>query len=127
MKGMEQIIQVRKAGFKPSAVFWDDRPNAIEGWESNEAEKRYCLEVRNYILDERFCLASDGAEPIERMDLRALVGVDFLNIQTSAGVERAKALHDAAKRAGAKLVATVNFENGGINFTAINGFEKVAV
>jgi len=61
------------------------------------------------------------------MDLRALVGVDFLNIQTSAGVERAKALHDAAKRAGAKLVATVNFENGGINFTAINGFEQGVV
>lgn len=106
MKGMEQIIQVRKAGFKPSAVFWDDRPNAIEGWESNEAEKRYCLEVRNYILDERFYLASDGVEPIERMDLRGLVKIEYVSISTTASAERARALHKAAVDAGVQQVVT---------------------
>ena len=126
MDGMEQIIKVRKAGFRPRSVFWFDDEQALSQWQAEQSNRAACLR-KGYISNESFELASDGQEAVGRMDLRALVGVDFLNIQTSAGVERAKALHDAAKRAGAKLVTTVNFENGGINFTAINGFEQVAV
>lgn len=125
MKGMEQIIQVRKAGFKPSAVFWDDRPNAIEGWESNEAEKRYCLEVRNYILDERFYLATDGSEPIERMDLRGLVNIEHVVIDTRSSIERARALHKAARKAGAKVVTTTFGGERCISFAAINDVEAL--
>lgn len=126
MLGMTQILKVRRAGFRPKAVFWLDDEQAISQWQAEQSSRAACLR-KGYTSSESFELASDGKEAVGRMDLRALVGVDFLNIQTSAGVERAKALHDAAKRAGAKLVATVNFENGGINFTAINGFEQVVV
>ncbi len=106
MKGMEQIIKVRKAGFKPKSVSWSDHPKAIEGWENHEANKRYCLEVRNYILDEMFFLASDGVEPVDRMDLRGLVKIEHVSIDTNISPERARALHKAAMNAGVEQVVT---------------------
>lgn len=126
MLGMEQIFRVRRAGFRPKSVFWRDDEQALSQWQAEQSNRAACLR-KGYTSSESFELASDGLQAVGRMDLRALVGVDFLNIQTSSGIERAKALHAAARRAGVKLVATVNFENGGINFTAINGFEQGAV
>ena len=126
MLGMEQIFRVRRAGFRPKSVFWCDGGEAAQQWQSEQSYRAGCLR-KGYVGSDSFEIASDGLLAVCRMDLRALVGLDFLNIQTSSGIERAKALHAAARRAGVKLVATVNFEKGGINFTAINDFEQGAV
>ena len=123
MKGMEQIIKVRKAGMKPGSVWWHDSHTAIQAWENEQAHRRYCLEVKNYISDIFFILATDGSEPIERMDLRGLVNIEHVVIDTRSNIDRARALHKAARKAGAKVVATTFGGERCISFAAINDTE----
>ena len=37
MKGMEQTIQVRKAGFRPRSVFWFDDEQALSQWQAEQS------------------------------------------------------------------------------------------
>lgn len=124
MLGMESILDVRRRGLKPKQVFWFDGANAMAQWKADQSYRTGCLQ-KGYIGRETFEIATAGSEALCRMDLRPLIGVEILQIQTHTTTERARGLHSAAKKAGAKMVTTVNFADDKINFVAIDDFEQV--
>jgi hypothetical protein len=89
MKGHEGIIKMRQQGLAPVMISLDDFrfPSPLTDWEEYGAQPTVCVHK----------------EPIERLDLRFLVGMK-VSI-TSHTEDRAKRLFDACKAAGAKFVA----------------------
>ena len=87
MRGHEPLIQMRLEGFKPALVFLVDNPRRPD-WHIHGGSP----EVSIY------------DDHPERSDLRFLVG---LRVSITARTEdRAKAFFEAAKRAGAEIVAS---------------------
>lgn len=86
MRGHTQVIEMRKAGYKPPIVFLDD-------WPSNDKWRQEDDHPQISIIDEK----------PQHADLRFLIGLR-VNI-TCSTESRAKAFFEAAKAAKAEIVA----------------------
>lgn len=92
MRGHGKIIESRMAGQKPPFVFINDYPCKTDWFEFAEHAT--------------VCTAN---KPIHGLDMRFLVG---LNVSVSASTEeRAKALFELAKDAGASVVAACHVQS----------------
>ena len=94
MKGHEGIIKMREQGLAPVMICLDDFrfPSPLTDWEEYGAQPTVCVHK----------------EPIERLDLRFLVGMKVS--VTSYSEDRAKRLLNACKDAGAKWVGASHTE-----------------
>lgn len=105
MRGHENIISQRIAGHVPNIVFINDYPCKTDWFEFREQAT--------------VCTADD---PLSSLDLRFLVG---LRVSISATTEdRAKALFDRAKKAGAKVVAACHLQPG-VHATNQGGWTEI--
>jgi ATP-dependent Clp protease adapter protein ClpS len=91
MRGQEQIIAARMAGKKPSIVFLNDYPCKTDWFETGE----------------HVTVCTDG-DLMTSMDFRFLIG---LRVSISALTEqRAKAIFERVKQAGAGVVAACHVQ-----------------
>lgn len=95
MTGHEPIIKMRaQYGVKPVCVFINDYPCATDWFEDGGAHARVCVH----------------GDDLNHVDLRFLVGLTVTT--ASYDEERAKALFDLCKQAGASVVASVHLQYG---------------
>ena len=98
MYGHEKLIEMRKAGMKPSGlVFIDDQPSVIAKDWHNPGEK-YAQVWR----PDSPTICTHG-DVIQMLDMRFLVGLK-VSVE-SENLTRAKALFEKAKASGAAVVA----------------------
>lgn len=92
MRGHEKVIEARIAGKKPNIVFLNDYPCKTNWFETGE-----------------HATVSTDCDSISSLDLRFLVG---LRVSISALTEqRAKALFERVKAAGAAVVAACHVQD----------------
>lgn len=104
MRGHDKIIEARIAGSTPSIVFLNDYPCKTDWFDFSDYST--------------ICTAGD---PVTSLDLRFLIG---LTVSISATSEqRAKALFDRVKQAGAKVVAACHIQN--THHTAQTGWFEI--
>lgn len=94
MRGHDAIVSMRRAGKRPAFVFINDWPCRTD-WAQNGAHATVCT----------------AGDDIALLDLRFLVG---LQVSVCASTEeRAKALFEACKAAGVRMVAAGHVKDGG--------------
>lgn len=94
MRGHEKLIDMRKAGKRPTIVFINDFLCQTDWFETGD----------------RHITLSTAGEAIERLDLRFLVGLKVS--ATSYDENRAKALLIACQKAGADVVGAGHITEG---------------
>lgn len=100
MNGHQALIDMRRGGLKPTAVFVVDGPETglDRAWTDPVWGSNYP------------CIAIGERDIPEALDLRYAVGLQ-VHIDGGRGDERAKRLHDAFAAAGARIVGTITKNN----------------
>lgn len=120
MRGFDKLFEVRRKGLKPISIVWDDSDKADQAYDDASSHVRDFLKKEVDVAPAYFRLSTTSKDHIERLDLRVLLGIEFVSIDSELGNDRLRAIHTKALQAGAKMVLSTAFTDGKASLMLLN-------